>query len=191
MAADTRQRMISAASLLLSERGYDGTGFRNIVTTAGAARGAIYHHFPGGKQQVGSEVAAFMGNVIGDQVERICAASPPREAVPAILNLAEAVLIRGASVPGCSIAAVALAADDPDGALRSAADRVFTGWQDALANCLERAGIPTATAATYSTLTMASIEGAVILCRAHGDSSPFARVRVSLIDHLEAISAQL
>jgi TetR/AcrR family transcriptional repressor of lmrAB and yxaGH operons len=55
MGTDTRERMVAAATQLFARRGYDATGFRDIVHQAGAARGAIYHHFPEGKTQ-GREV---------------------------------------------------------------------------------------------------------------------------------------
>jgi TetR/AcrR family transcriptional repressor of lmrAB and yxaGH operons len=126
--------------------------------------------------------------MIGDQVELICATLAPLQAVQEILALAEAVLIRGDLVPGCSIAAVALAAEDPDGALRAAADLVFTRWEHALASCLGRAGVSAESAANYATTAMAGIEGGVILCRARGNAAPFAQVRAGLLDHLRAIS---
>jgi AcrR family transcriptional regulator len=187
---ETRQRMIGAATLLLRERGYDGTGFREVVSSAGAARGAIYHHFPGGKQELGTEVALSIGGMIGNEIERICASDAPLQAVGEILDLADAVLIRGDLVPGCPIAAVTLASEDPGGELRAAADSIFTRWQGALTGCLERGGISTKYAAGYSAMTMASIEGTVILCRAHGDATPLEHVRAGLLEHLEAISAR-
>ena len=40
MAGDTRERMIAAATELFRERGYDGSGFRDVVERAGAPRGS-------------------------------------------------------------------------------------------------------------------------------------------------------
>ena len=186
MARDTRSRMVEAASGLLRERGYDGTGFREVVGRAGAARGAIYHHFPDGKQQLGVEVATSTGGLLADRVEQLCRERTPAEAMTGLLDLAEHVLVRGGPVAGCPIAAVALAADDPDGRLRASADRVFTRWRTALADCLVRAGADAAEADAYATLAVAAVEGGVLLCRARGDGTPFADVRRALLRQLPA-----
>jgi len=184
MARDTRDRMIGAATLLLRERGYDGTGFREVVALAGAARGAIYHHFPGGKQQLGAAVASTTGGGIADRVEHVCANRGPAEAVTELLDLAERTLIAGDSVAGCPIAAVALAAEDPDGTLRQAADAVFTRWRAALTGCFTRAGIAKGDAESFAVLAVAGVEGAVLLCRARGDATAFGHVRAALLSQL-------
>jgi AcrR family transcriptional regulator len=50
--SDSRNRMIQSAALLFREHGYSGTGFRDVIEHSGAPRGSIYHHFPGGKEEL-------------------------------------------------------------------------------------------------------------------------------------------
>jgi AcrR family transcriptional regulator len=179
--------MVEAAVALFRERGYDGAGFRDIVARAGAARGAIYHHFPEGKPQLGEEVATAAGGAMADVVEEVCLSSKPVEAVSTLVELAARLLVRGPSPPGCPVAAVALSADDPEGRLRDAARVVFSRWQDALRDCLVRDGIAAEGAAAFATVCVAAVEGAVVLCRAERSERPLELVERALLMHLEAM----
>jgi AcrR family transcriptional regulator len=45
-AADTRDRLLSAAAEVFAARGYDGTRVADIAATAGVSKGAMYAHYP-------------------------------------------------------------------------------------------------------------------------------------------------
>ncbi len=50
---DTRTRILKAAQQLFRKRGYHATGLNDILELAQAPKGSMYHHFPGGKEQIG------------------------------------------------------------------------------------------------------------------------------------------
>ena len=52
MANDVKQRMIEQAVILLARKGFQGASFSEILDAAGAPRGSLYHHFPGGKEEL-------------------------------------------------------------------------------------------------------------------------------------------
>jgi TetR/AcrR family transcriptional regulator, lmrAB and yxaGH operons repressor len=188
MAFDTRQRMVGAASELFRERGFDGTGFRDVVDRAGAARGAIYHHFPEGKTELGVSVVGEAGGRIATLVEDVCAAAAPTQAVETLLDIVGRMLVHHGDRPGCPVTAVTLAADDPTGALRAAADTFFDRLDAALADCLMRAGISDDQARAFATLAVSAAEGAIILCRAADEIDPLARVRQALLTHVAMLT---
>ena len=45
----TRDRLVTAATRLFRQRGYDGTGVAEILAAAGVPKGSLYHYFPDGK----------------------------------------------------------------------------------------------------------------------------------------------
>jgi len=179
--------MLVAGAELFRDRGFDGTGFREVVARAGAARGAIYHHFPQGKLQLATEVVDLTGGRIAEIVEAECTAHPPREAVRRLIDIAERIMFEPDLRPGCPVAAVTLAADDPDGRLRFTAARIFDRWRAAIADCLVRADLAAENAQRFATLAVASIEGSLLLCRAEGGPQPLRDVGVALQEHLDGI----
>lgn len=180
MPNDTRARMVRAAARLFRDRGYLGTGLRDIVASAHAPRGSIYHHFPGGKEQLADEVVRWVGSSLTDRIDELTGTgTAPATALRSFIDLASATLVHGSGRPGCPIAAVALGGYDAPQLLAAAAE-AFTGWERAVAASLTRTGVPAPEAASFATLTVAALEGALILCRARGDDEPLREVGAQL-----------
>ena len=47
-----RDNMIAGAARLLAQRGLQATSFSTVLAETNAPRGSIYHHFPGGKEEL-------------------------------------------------------------------------------------------------------------------------------------------
>src|SRR5687768_228214 len=106
---NTRERFIDAASALLWRQGYGATGVKQLVDAAGAPFGSLYHHFPGGKE----ELAAAAIRRSGDHYAAIVADAlgPAGDVVAAVANaFAEAgeTLRRTGFADACPVATVAL-----------------------------------------------------------------------------------
>src|ERR1700709_759394 len=57
----TRDRTLFAPAELFRRQGYNGTGLKQVVAEADAPFGSLYHHFPGGKAELGDEVIRKAG----------------------------------------------------------------------------------------------------------------------------------
>ena len=64
-----RERMIVSTALLMRERGARATSLDDVLEHSGAPRGSIYHHFPGGKVQLGVEAVRYAGEFVATGCE--------------------------------------------------------------------------------------------------------------------------
>lgn len=183
MAPDTRQRMLDSAVELFRQHGYNGTGFREVVAHSGAPRGSIYHHFPGGKAQLGAEALGRAGEFIDDKIK---AAGAKGEFVAAFeafwawwIDYVESSGFRA----GCPVAGVAAETHPEAAELSQAAAAAFERWQATLRRALRYSGMSADDAADFATLILSALEGATLLARAEGGPEPLERVgrRLALI----------
>jgi AcrR family transcriptional regulator len=165
--ADVRRRMVQSAAQLFGERGFAGAGLRDVVARSDAPRGSIYHHFPGGKAQLAQEAVQHAADAAAAPAERT---SDPVAALHAYLDGWRTELQANDFRAGSALAAVAMAPADASGT-REAAAAGYERWSDAFAAALREAGVRRKKAARLATLTVAAIEGAVVLCRARRDTT--------------------
>src|SRR5579872_4320808 len=175
MAADTRNRMIEATVSALQQHGVAGMSFTDVLRDSGAARGAIYHHFPGGKRQLVGEAAESNGRQVHERLAALTAGSP-RSIVEEFLAMIRPVVQAAACGSGCAVAAVTVAAGQDSGDLRRIADSAFNTWTDELAARLTASGLPPHEAHDLAATLITLLEGAQVLCRASGTLDPFERV---------------
>jgi TetR/AcrR family transcriptional regulator, lmrAB and yxaGH operons repressor len=169
--------MVLAAVALLSERGLSGASFSEVIERSGAPRGSIYHHFPKGKDSLASEAIALVGNHLLALLRQRDGATPT-EVVRRFVQAWRSVLTRSDCRAGCAIAAVA---NEAEAALRDQAAAVFVSWEHELAEALRAAGMLRPKASRAASLILASVEGALILCRARREVAPLDSVEAALI----------
>jgi AcrR family transcriptional regulator len=176
MASDTRGRMIEATVAALERRGVAGMSFTEVLGASGAARGAIYHHFPGGKAQLVAEAATLRGEEVRARLASL-PADDPSTVVTGFLALVRPVVELSARGGGCAVAAVTVDAEPgQDDSLLEVAATAFTSWITQLAERLTVAGLTPAEAADLATTLITLLEGAHVLCRATGTLQPFDSV---------------
>ncbi len=72
----TTNALLGAARELFAERGYAGVGTEEIVQRAGVTRGALYHHFKGGKEEL---FRAVLVQLSAETVRRVARAATQRD----------------------------------------------------------------------------------------------------------------
>jgi AcrR family transcriptional regulator len=175
MATDARQRMIESAALLTRERGVEATSFSDVLAHSGAPRGSIYHHFPDGKAQLIEEATRYAGDFIAAGLASSLTQQDPVAALRRFIATWRRVLRESDFGAGCPVLAATLEGERTPGA-RDAAGAAFSRWEDLLAAAFEEQGVTRERAHSLATLSIAAIEGAIVLARAERSLTPLERV---------------
>lgn len=186
MAGKVRDEMVEGAMALLARRGLQATSFSEVLAATGAPRGSLYHHFPGGKDQLVAAAVDRAGEVLTDAMESV-AGQPAAAVVERYLAIWRAVLTRSQCEAGCAVLAVTVASDSSELLLHATA--VFRAWRERLADLLRQGGMPATQARRFALVLIASAEGAVVLSRADQSLEPFEAVAQQLTEQLARLKA--
>ena len=175
---ESRRRMVESAAILLATRGLDGTAFSDVLEHSGAPRGSIYHHFPGGKDDLVEEAMALAGERALGVLDAVVG-QPPIDITQRFLDVWRQVLIRSELRAGCAVLAVTVAADSTDLLDRAAA--IFRAWRVRLADLYIQGGMAADPARRLAAIVVSATEGAVVISRAERSLEPFALVAEELL----------
>lgn len=176
----TKQRMRDSAITLLRERGAAGVTIDAVLAHSGAPRGSVYHHFPGGRQELILEAARDAGEFISGIVESSAAEGDPRATLRRFVRFWKHTLAETDYLAGCPIVALALDSQHSDETAAELVRELFARWQHSLREQLRANGFDKQRAHRLATLTVAAIEGAVLLCRAHREDTALDDVAAEL-----------
>ena len=162
----TRDRILFTSAELFRRQGYAGTGLKQVSGAAEAPFGSLYHHFPGGKEQLAEEVLRTGGAFFEALYRAVTAPEPDLvSGVRAFFRGAGETLVATDYADACPIATVAGEVASTNETLRGACADVFGSWLDALAADLRAAGAAPEPARATALAVLALLEGAFLLCR--------------------------
>lgn len=171
--ASTRDRIVTATAELFRRQGYNGTGLKAVTVAADAPFGSLYHHFPGGKEELAEEVIGSSGAAYGALFDLIYdEAATPADAISDFFDGAAIVLEETGYLDACPIGTVALEVASTNERLRQATDRVFRSWIDTASSRMQDAGLDDESAAALATTLVAAVEGGFMLSRAAKSAEP-------------------
>lgn len=180
---NVRQQMIERAAALLARKGLQGTSFSEVLEASGAPRGSLYHHFPGGKDELVLAAVSAVGAQMGGALENL-SGRPAGEVARGFAELWRTILSRSACTAGCAIVAVTIAAESP--VLLDRVGEVFRGNWLRLAQLLSQGGVPDDKASALAATLIAAFEGAVILARSQRSMEPFELVAAEQVKAIDA-----
>ncbi len=170
---DQRQALIWAAAKLFRRQGYSGTGLRDILAASGAARGSLYHYFPGGKEQIGAAAVTAAGGLVTDTFTALAnQADSPADFLRRYTGMLAHWLEASKFRDGCPITTTLLETTPASEPITEAGQAVFADWLTVMAALLARHNWPPARIPATATAIIAGLEGALMLARVQGSARP-------------------
>lgn len=167
--------MLISAAEVLRERGAAGVTIDAVLARSGAPRGSVYYHFPDGRNQILAEALQYAGDAITEVIDE-AAAKGGMYLVRRFVEFWEGLLVESDFTAGCPVAAAATGSADDEPVLTTVAGNIFGHWRDALAGAFVADGFDRPEAASLALMCIASLEGAVVLCRSGRSVEPLRDV---------------
>lgn len=169
---DTRQRMITAAALVMRERGIAGTTVATVLERSGAPRGSVGFHFPGGRNELLTEALHLAGDSVSTMLRAaVEAGTLPATLIRGIGDYYKHQLAETDFHAGCPVGAAAMEAYD-DIELGPAVAEVIDDWMSLLAQSMVKAGFEESAAVDAALAAISSIEGAILVARVKRSTDP-------------------
>ncbi len=171
----TRTNMLISAAEVLRERGAAGVTIDEVLARSGAPRGSVYYHFPAGRNQILTEALQYAGQLLTEVIAG-AANKGGLYLVRQFVEFWEGLLVESDFTAGCPVVAAAIGAADDEPQLTTVAGSIFRGWRDALTGAFVSDGFDEPCAASLAVTCIASLEGAVVLCRSTRSVDPLREV---------------
>ncbi|MGX1772356.1 TetR/AcrR family transcriptional regulator [Nocardia brasiliensis] len=178
MVSESRRRIEVAACELLARHGYHGFGLKALSEAACLPYGSIYHHFPGGKEEIAVAAITGTGALAGRMIRQA-----PTDVFATTATLFEFMtrkLAQSDWVDGCAIGTPALDGGSDVEAVREACGAAFDAMEQAFAGLLAELGLSAQAAGELATTVVAAYEGATVLARVRRSADPLHTVATAM-----------
>jgi TetR/AcrR family transcriptional repressor of lmrAB and yxaGH operons len=167
--------MLVSAAEVMRERGAAGVTIDEVLARSGAPRGSVYYHFPEGRNQILTEALQYAGEALTEVIDE-AAAKGGLFLVRQFVEFWDDLLVASDFTAGCPVVAAAIGSADDEPQLTSVAGSIFRRWRDALTRAFVSDGFDEPCAASLAIMCIASLEGAVVLCRSTRSVDPLRAV---------------
>jgi AcrR family transcriptional regulator len=179
---DTRQRLVTVSADLFQRQGLTGTGIKQILAESNARFSSLYHHFPGGKDELAAEVVRISGARYQQLVEAVWDSAPDLiHSVIEVFDGAAQTLEATDFAVACPIATVALEVASTNEGLREVTAEVFGAWISSGTKRLVGAGMDPEKARLVALSLISLLEGAFMLCQAAKSTEPMIAARSAAV----------
>jgi TetR/AcrR family transcriptional regulator, lmrAB and yxaGH operons repressor len=183
---DTRADLVQTMARLLRDQGYTATGRAQLLAESSVSNGSLYHHFPGGMEELAEAALEASGQAVAGALRDALEGAP--SAALGIIRFLDVAAGPASEegCPGCPIAPTALESPIISPRLRAVAARCFNQWEGLIAARLRVDGWPEEVVAETASAVLALVEGALLLARVSGQVSHLANAKRAVTSLLAA-----
>lgn len=158
---------------LFRQFGYDGATLSKISEATGLGKASLYHHFPGGKDEMVETVLDFLQEWLAQNI--LTALTSQGNALTRLQRMCDHLseLYEGGHQPCMSAILLMGSARD---IFHTRVNALFCIWINAIANVLIEGGMDEELAKYRGEDAVIAIQGSLILSQGLNDPSPFMRV---------------
>ncbi len=179
-----KEELLSRVLAVFRAHGYDGASLARLQEATGLGRGSLYHHFPGGKEEMADLVLADVAAYFEAEV-----LAPLAEDGPLSTRLDRVVMAFDQFYEGGAQACLVdvLTIGDAQRTFGPKAAALMDALAGAIKDALIRAGQPEEVATGLAEDALIRLEGALVLVRARSDTGVFSRTLKRVADDLNAV----
>lgn len=172
-----KETYIPSLLCLFRQHGYDGATLAKISAATGLGKASLYHHFPGGKDEMVETVLDYLERWMDQNiVQKLKTPGDPLAQLQQMCDRLSEVYDGGKQPCLSAILLLGSARD----VFHNRVQALYQIWIDAIANVLTAAGMNKSLAHQRGENAVIAIQGALILSQALNNSAPFQRVMQQL-----------
>jgi len=154
------------------DKGYEGASLSELSAATGLTKSSLYHYFPGGKEEMGEQVMAYLDQQLAESLyQPLESSQTPAKKLAAMIERIDAFYEGGRKA--CLLERMCTAADRAR--FRRPLRRGFTAWLEAVERLCLEAGLSRAVARARAEDFVVRVEGALVVCAGTEDYGVFAR----------------
>lgn len=163
------------------QKGYKGVGVNEILKACNMTKGALYHHFPNGKEELLIVCLQSMEEVITKDIEAIFNRYlTTQEAVQAMIEKLVADFESKGTLSGYTFSSMVSEMGAVSETVRNACSSLYSKMEEIYSNKLVADGFSKEMAQSMAIMMTASIEGGMMLCLTQQSSEPLKTISQQL-----------
>ena len=178
---DIKSLLIDTATTLFQQKGYKNVGVNEILKACNVTKGALYHHFPDGKEELLITCLHGLNEVITTDIKAIFSKHPlTKDAVSAMIDKLVHNFDQTGTIIGYTFSSIVSEMATMSEPVRTACSALYDNIQHLYYEKLITEGYSDESASSTALLLTVSIEGAMMLCLTQKSTMPLKTIATLL-----------
>ena len=175
----TKEKLIQVTAKLIREKGIAATGIAELVEISAVPKGSIYHHFPGGKDDlIIAAIQNFKDLMSAAFKASLKGKSTAKSGLTSILDYYIDSLEKSNFRNGCPLAIVAMESSGNNDLINNTCKEVMDYWVDNLTSYFKYKGSNAGRNEAIEFITR--LEGSLIMCQIYNDTKSLSHLKKQL-----------